>query len=364
MCFYVQYVASRCGHPINKIPFCVGICADVLETGMYPSQFDELDIAPCCAHALVDRLFIRNWCYDCWYDDPDKDWLNPLDPRIEYMLDPSAPSFDAYNWYVDEMPLNPNVRFRDIDWNPDVGKVSEANRDEEPVSPRSLLPQILTESAAFRNSIMAAVRKALPTQVDPTTNANNARPQTRSRPANLTDMFPMPPTLPNKHPKRTTAQVTLNESSSPPIPPRHTGRVLIISHTANAPAPPPPTSTSQPQKRKLLITHLSPTRPNITIAPAPVMALDATDPHLASTLQRGLRARESRTHLRSIRDSPAAPNQRAKAVAEARVRLEEMGKGESAMFKGGLRFRPAKVRRDRQGEVKAVEFEGKNVGGD
>ena len=53
--------------------------------------------------------------------------------------------------------------------------------------------------------------------------------------------------------------------------------------------------------------------------------------------------------------------QRAKVVAQTRIRLEEMGKGSSAMLKGGLRFKPTKVRRNKQGEIAAVEFEGEQV---
>ena len=353
MCWYIQYVSSRCGHDINKRAFCVGICPDFLELGIHPTLFDTNGVVHECADPIEECWMINNLCYDCGKEDPSN-WLDPLDPRIEYMLEEDAPAFDSYNWYVDEMPLNLDVEFEEINWNPKVGTVSEANADEEPVSPRTFLPEIPKPSTSFRESIMTAANRIS------IIGKSNARPQPQNDTEDLADKFPLPP---KSTPRNTSVEVSrshnaFQHSPPPPIPPRHTGRVLVISHTAAATAPPPGPPA---KKRKLEIIPLSATPPNITTAPNPVLAFDATDPLLASTLQRGQNARQTRTHLRTIRDAPLPAYQRAKVVAETRVRLEEMGKGSSAMFKGGLRFRPTNVRRDKKGQVNAVDFEGERV---
>lgn len=353
MCWYIQYVSSRCSHNINKRAFCVGICPEFLERGINPSLFPTNGAVPECADPVGDTWMINNLCYDCGKENRSN-WLDPLDPRIEYLLEEDAPAFDSYNWYVDEMPLNPDVEFEEINWTPKAGTVSEANADEEPVSPRALLPEIPTPSASFRKSIMTAANRIR------ITGKSNARPQAQADTEDLADKFPLPPksTLRNTQVDTARGHIPAQHSAPPPIPPRHTGRVLVISHTAAATAPP---ATPPAKKRKLEIILLSPTMPNITLAPEPVIALDATNPLLASTLQHGHNARQTRANLRTIRDSPMPAYQRAKIVAETRIRLEEMGKGSNAMFKGGLRFTPARVRRNNQGEIAAVEFEGEQV---
>lgn len=333
---------------------------------MHPSRYDWTGTIPDCADAVEESWLLNNLCYDCGRDNRSN-WLDPLDPRVEYMLEEDAPAFDAYHWYVDEMPLNPEMKFREVKWNPDVSKVSEAHAEQEPLSPSTFLPEIPTSSASFGKSIMTAANRIS------VIGKTNARPQPQADSEDLANKFSLSARSSRQHTVQEESRAFISSHSAipPSVPPRHTGRVLIIPHTATAIVTAITTASSrtstatptppQTKKRRLEITALSSDSPNITLAPEPVVALDATDPFLASTLLRGQNARETRNHLRSIRDSPAPVHRRAKVVAETRVRLEEMCKGSSATFKGGLHFKPTKVRRGRKGEVNAVEFEGERV---
>ena len=283
-----------------------------------------------CLAKKTHQVLIHNLCFDCWHDNPQWDWLDPLDERIKYMIAEDEAPFDSYNWHVPS--VSSDMTFRNIDY--DQSKVSEANADEEPVSPSSFLPDIPKHSSSLRKSIMDAAnnvnvfgkRRTLlaPTDV-------NISP--RSQAEDLADAFPKPPS--KKQRKGTRAQVpSTTVTSSPPIPPRHPNRI--------PPPAIPPRHTHRtlllPTTTPLQITTITPTSPTI-------LALDAADPLLASTLQSGETARSTRTHLRTLRDRPTPAYQRQKQVAEMRVRLKEMGRNESALFQGGLRFRAARVRR-------------------